>query len=440
MNPAPPHYLTDPELAAQLEAAARATRSVIRLRDLAGALLLVVPADRFGDERWPRASRARPRLDGEPICTVELMPAEGDGRAPDALALAVRIVEHHATTARREDLLCHDLLRSYQHLSFYYEMADQLGESLDVRRICNTVLERAADLLGAHFGVLRLVREQDGFRSLALGEEPSQPQDGSSDVLLQTPLGQGEPPLGVLTLVARGDRRFTAQDKKLLQSVTAMASLALRHSALAAAQRESLLGAVHALAASIEARDPYTRGHSERVAELSAAIGEALGLPEEVLDSLHLGGLLHDIGKIAVPEFVLFKPGALDPRERALVEAHTTAGVELLQRVNAQEGVQAIVLHHHERVDGGGYPNGLLGGQIPLSCRIIAVADAVDAMLSRRAWRREWPIERVVGELSQGSGRQFDPEVVEAFVRRVLPSERFRALVARLPYVAHPPL
>ena len=182
-------------------------------------------------------------------------------------------------------------------------------------------------------------------------------------------------------------------------------------------QRAMSLGTLEALTTAIDAKDPYTHGHSERVAMLSAAIAAAMGMPAAQVERVRIAGLVHDVGKIGVPEAVLCKCGKLTDEEFALIKRHPEIGRRILSGVPLLSDVLPGVLYHHERVDGRGYPEGLSGDQIPLLARIIGVADAFDAMSSTRSYRSAMPRATVLGELTKGAGKQFSPEVLEAFMK-----------------------
>jgi putative nucleotidyltransferase with HDIG domain len=153
--------------------------------------------------------------------------------------------------------------------------------------------------------------------------------------------------------------------------------------------------------------------HSAAVARHAAMIGEGLGFSEEALDSLRLAAILHDVGKIAVPEAVLRKPEPLTPAERTLVERHAAAGAEMVARIDGLAEIAPWVRHSHEHVDGSGYPDRLTGEDIPLEARILAVADAFDAMTSERPYSAAKPVDAALAELRRCAGRQFDPACVE---------------------------
>ena len=178
------------------------------------------------------------------------------------------------------------------------------------------------------------------------------------------------------------------------------------------------LASMQSLADALEVKDPYTRGHSERVSRYSVAIAAALGMPGDALDQIELGGHLHDLGKIGVREAVLNKPGPLTPEEYAHIMTHPVVGWRLLAPLLVDMPMALrVVRSHHERLDGRGVPDGLAGDAIPLEARIAAVADSFDAMTSHRPYRRGMTVEAAVAELVRCAGGQYDPEVVEAFLR-----------------------
>ena len=183
--------------------------------------------------------------------------------------------------------------------------------------------------------------------------------------------------------------------------------------------KELYAGTVRGLAAALEAKDKYTRGHSDRVAVYSAAIARQLRMPEGEVEKVEYTGLLHDIGKIGVPDELLSKSGQLRSDEFQKIQQHPVTGAKILSEISFLRDVAATIRCHHERLDGHGYPNGLTEQDIPFHARILAVADAYDAMTSDRPYRRGYPPEEAVRRLLAGSGKQFDPEVVRAFVEHL---------------------
>ena len=167
----------------------------------------------------------------------------------------------------------------------------------------------------------------------------------------------------------------------------------------------------------VEAKDAYTRGHSDRVSAYSVLIGEALGLSEDDLKTLKIGGLFHDIGKIGIPDSILLKTDKLDDEEYSEIKNHPAIGAHILSNATIFKDIIPIVKHHHERFDGHGYPGKLKGEEIPYLARIATVADSFDAMTSKRSYRDSLPIDVVKEEIKKNSGTQFDPEIAEVFLR-----------------------
>jgi putative nucleotidyltransferase with HDIG domain len=174
--------------------------------------------------------------------------------------------------------------------------------------------------------------------------------------------------------------------------------------------------ALTALAAAVEARDAYTRGHSQRVTSVSLAIGQRLGLGADKLRQLVWGAELHDIGKIGIPDYIIQKAGPLTSGERALIEQHPVIGWEIARQASSLREVLEVVRHHHERFDGAGYPNKLAGDDIPLAARIVAVADVWDALTSDRSYRPAWTRDKALEIMIEGRDTQFDADCVDAFL------------------------
>jgi putative two-component system response regulator len=169
---------------------------------------------------------------------------------------------------------------------------------------------------------------------------------------------------------------------------------------------------IYALAAAVEAKDPYTEAHTQRVAEAARRIGERLGLPEEEVEALYRGGIIHDIGKIGVPDHILLKPGELDPEEQMRMHLHPIIGENIVSPLQSSSDLLPMIRHHHEHFDGSGYPDRLSGERIPLLARIVSVCDAYDAMTSDRPYRQRRSREQALSILRGGAGRQWDPQLV----------------------------
>ena len=215
--------------------------------------------------------------------------------------------------------------------------------------------------------------------------------------------------------------RSTAKELKndvlsLLLNLTAKASLKLENIALSENIFSSIIGALNSLINALDARDTYTKDHSNRVTQYAMRIARALNSRQDVLDSISFAGPLHDIGKIGVRDEILLKKGHFTADEREIMKSHVVRGEEILRPLNLLESEKSVVLYHHERWDGGGYPTGLAGHSIPEEARIFSVADTFDAMTSTRPYRQALSFEVARDEILRCKGTQFDPDVVEAFL------------------------
>jgi putative nucleotidyltransferase with HDIG domain len=234
--------------------------------------------------------------------------------------------------------------------------------------------------------------------------------------LLRTPRKK----LGVLHL----DRSFvqepfTEDDLLLADALAAHVSAAIESAQLLRKQRDLFLKTITILAQAVELRDDYTGGHTQRVTRYATLLAQKLELPEEQIELIRMGGPLHDIGKIGIDDAILRKPGRLTTDEYAQMQKHTTMGAEILQTIIEMQPIIPIVRSHHERWDGTGYPDRLLGDEIPFLARIVAVADAFDAMTSHRPYhenKKGRPPSWAFGEVERQSGKQFDPQCAEAFI------------------------
>jgi putative nucleotidyltransferase with HDIG domain len=220
------------------------------------------------------------------------------------------------------------------------------------------------------------------------------------------------------------NQQLVAELRQLRQRITELEALETEHKrAKDELQRsynqlrETFIATVNALASTVEMKDPYTAGHQQWVTRLACAIAREMGLSEEQIEGIRMAGLIHDIGKINIPAEILSKPGQLSEIQYNMVKIHPQVGCDILREIKFPWPVAQIVLQHHERMDGSGYPQGLSGDEIILEARILAVADTVEAMSSHRPYRAAHSIERALEEISRESGTLYDPDVVDVCLR-----------------------
>ena len=233
---------------------------------------------------------------------------------------------------------------------------------------------------------------------------------------LVVPLWVGDRLWGAINIEELEPGAFDEDDVRLVETVADQVGAALRSASLYEQLERAYLGTAQALVAALEAKDAYTAEHARSIVERAEQVGIRLGLGDAALRDVRFAAVFHDIGKIAVPEAILTKPGPLTPEERAIMERHTIAGEQILAPVEFLAGVRVIVRHEHERWDGAGYPDRLAGEEIPLGSRIILACDALHAMTSDRPYRAALSLEEAVAELRDNAGTQFDPSVVEALL------------------------
>jgi len=236
------------------------------------------------------------------------------------------------------------------------------------------------------------------------------------------PLHRDQNVIGALIAINKtGKPDFDSVDTKLLISVANECAVYLQNFHLYHDMQELLLGSLRALTSSIDAKDPYTCGHSERVALLSRRLAEQLDLSANEINNMYFAGLLHDVGKIGVSDKVLCKTGRLSPDEFAQMQKHPQIGSDILRGIKQISEVGLAVLTHHERFDGAGYPRGIAGPDIPLAGRIVQLADSFDAMISQRTYRAALPLNAALAEIIRFSGTQFDPHLVDLFLQNDVP-------------------
>jgi len=351
------------------------------------------------------------------------------------------------------------MTRKVSELSTLFEVGKTISSTLDLEKVLTLILEVATRLMEASICSLRLIGEEKeivlsssyglttqyfGEKETTIGkrrtiveqairgkkpiiitdvlndkeyEHPEYVTKEKVSSLLCVPLVAKEQAVGVLTVYSTRRKRYTQDQVDLLSAIADQAAIAVSNAKLHEEIHRSFLRTVKALAAAVDAKDPYTKGHSESVVKYALEIGKELGFSKEELETLEIAALLHDIGKIGIKEEVLLKPGKLNDEEWCIIKEHPLISAKILAPVEFPEVIMLAVKLHHEQVDGKGYPNGLSKDQIPLHASIIKVADAFDAMTSDRPYRKALPLETAISELKKGSGTQFHPKVVETFIK-----------------------
>jgi HD-GYP domain-containing protein (c-di-GMP phosphodiesterase class II) len=215
----------------------------------------------------------------------------------------------------------------------------------------------------------------------------------------------------------RRNRKFNKTDLEMFESLSNQIAVAIENAALYRELDELFLASIRAIVEAVDAKDPYTRGHSARVVEYSLVIGEAMNMKKEELKKLEISAILHDVGKIGIPDRILGKPGKLTFEEYAYMKRHPVLGSSIIEPIAELQGLIPNIMHHHERYDGTGYPRGLKGEKIPLYARIICVADSFDAITTDRPYRKKKSLKTAFSELTNNVDTQFDKKLVGIFIR-----------------------
>jgi len=247
--------------------------------------------------------------------------------------------------------------------------------------------------------------------------------------IVAVPLKTKEKLIGVVEILNKKDGLFNEEDLNLLEALSNQAAVAIENAKLYENLKTLFLNTVKSLAAAIETKDIYTRGHSERVTQYSLIIARKLGMDSSEIEKLRLAALLHDIGKIGIDESILRKPAKLSPSEFEEIKKHPIYAANILESIPQLHEIIPVIKHHHERFDGNGYPDGLKGEKIPYLARIIAIADTFDAMSSDRPYRKALPVQVCLQEILNCSGTQFDPNialVAEKALRDYFNSKNFQ--------------
>jgi response regulator RpfG family c-di-GMP phosphodiesterase len=333
-------------------------------------------------------------------------------------------------------------------LVFMYQFSQMIATSLNIEAQVSQIVEflwqRFAPeslALSMHFpemGQLHLLagRSAAGWqapRSIALAIECSDQQMLAAHMRVAGGAGTNEEslfagallrshdtPIGYLHMARRAEQPpFDAGERRLLGIFATQVAASLDNARLYQALKDQNRQTIEALTEAIEARDAYTYGHSRQVTRYAVRLAQEFGLSAERIELMDFAGLLHDVGKIGIRDYVLLKPGALSDEEFAVMKRHPAIGVKIIERVQGLRATLPIIEGHHERIDGKGYPHGLKGDQIPLEARILAIADSFEAMTADRAYRPAMETERALKILLDGRGTHWEPSLVDCFVELI---------------------
>ncbi len=386
------------------------------------------------------------------------------GEPVNELKAAAFCLEQFFNLETEIDDLSSEVVRVYEELSIIYSLSNNLGSEMDVDTICLRVLEEAGRILFVHNLSVMLVdedrnelytrmsagRDRETARSFrcSLGTqfiehigqqgEPVTVCDIEADgrfslpfparSVLCVPLISDNRMIGMLLACDKlSGEEFWSQELKLMGVFGAEVASSIKKAQLYEEINEIFINTVGALASAIDAKDPYTYGHSRRVARLSAVICEELGMARKETRQVMLAAILHDIGKIGTPERILQKPGLLEPEEQEKIKEHPARGAQILSNIREFSNIIKWIRHHHEWYDGRGYPDQIMAESIPREARVITVADAFDAMTSDRPYRKGMPAGEALRIMNEFSGSQFDPHILAMF-KRIYDSGRERAL------------
>lgn len=375
----------------------------------------------------------------------------------EAASEATRLARHSTLLQLQLDASALQIAQSFEEQCWLRDLARNLsisGATGNANALARGILGPMLDLLCAEALFIIVSREEtlrSGLASASFGREgwsvdtisalleelapqgPSCPVvvnnsdllDGRIHSLVAVPIIIRERPLGYIVAINRVvhtsgmlgliDPEFGSVEVGLMEEASVLLSTQTHNIRLVLDSQNLALGTLQAMSRAIDARDPYTRGHSERVARLSFEIGELLGLQETACQEIYVAGILHDVGKIGIPDRVLLKAGSLTDDEFDVIKQHPEIGYRIIEQLGKLHFTLPGVLYHHERWDGGGYPHGLSGEDIPLMARIIAVADSFDAMTSSRPYRQAMPLAKACDIITAGAGKQWDAMLVRCF-------------------------
>lgn len=343
-----------------------------------------------------------------------------------------------------------------RELTALNKLAFSLGTNLNLKTILNRALKQVMFVTEADSGSIMLLDEESqmlsieaakGIKKEVLGRTRIKLGEGISGWVAKTkeplilvddtdprfkkelkrqeiisaitvPLMSKEKVIGVLNVNRKNSPEiFSKENLNIVTSFAGQLAVAIENAKLYKDLEGTFLGTISALAAAVDAKDPYTFGHSNEVTEYAVAIAKEMGLSHSKIETIRIAATLHDIGKIGIDGSILNKPGKLTADERLVINRHPTIAVNILESLDFLQDTVPLILFHHERIDGKGYPSGIGGDAIPLGARIIAVVDSFNAMVSDRPYRKAMELEVAIKELKDNAGTQFDPDVVDAFLK-----------------------
>jgi HD-GYP domain-containing protein (c-di-GMP phosphodiesterase class II) len=388
----------------------------------------------------PLAPGNRPgRAEGEMMVPIPGFSLQAEILSPaDQVPRISRLVRNLAEEMRQQETealsLTREIVERYEQLSILFEMSERLGRAEDHGARAGAVLDTALESVGASGGCLLLEgrektlyfsktgTDQERRQLLALAENASTQGQTKVDERrhIAMPLAVSNRRLvGAMALGPRDRSIYRSGDLKVLTTLSAYAALLFDSDRLYQDLEDLFFGTVRSMVEAIDAKDPRTRGHSERVRQLSLLIAQDLGIDGQQSKRLELAALLHDVGKIGLPDTILNNRGELRPEQWELVKQHPQMGVSIMSPVANIEDILPAIGEHHERYDGQGYPSGKAGENINLFARIISVADAFDAMTMERTYRPTFTREQALHEVRENSGRQFDPRIANLFCQKL---------------------
>jgi HD-GYP domain-containing protein (c-di-GMP phosphodiesterase class II) len=310
-----------------------------------------------------------------------------------------------------------DLERRVRELLILQEASRTITSSLDLDETLQAIVRMAREIVRSSTSAIKLLDEESReFRIHTVDGVDAVAGDDDMRSIVSVPLQIGERLIGFFELGSLKSGAFSDEDRRMIETLASQAAIAIENARLFESTQRTYFEAIRSLAFALEARDSYTRGHSERATALALKLAQALGLSAPERQIIANAGVLHDIGKIGVADAILNKPFLLTAEDRKVIESHPLFGGTILAPLRFLDDVKVLVRHHHEHFDGSGYPEGLRGEAIPLGARIINVCDAYDAMTSDRPYRKALSHEDAIAEIRAKTGTQFDPTIVAVFL------------------------